>query len=233
MTSRIRNITVDSISAPSVAGFWQEVTGYHLDSEPGEPEAALLAPDGSATLLFIDVPETKTVKNRVHVDIQPTDRSRDEEVERLTALGATQVADHRRPDGTGWVVMTDPEGNEFCVERSAAERGYAGPREGAAPTPSFANVGTLTAQPGRRDEVVALLTRSSDELRRAGCLLYEVGTNDEQPDVVFVAELWTSAEAHRASLQLPSVKAAIAEAMPLLTGDFGGFRFDVAGSPLR
>ncbi len=76
-------------------------------------------------LLFIAVPEGKTVKNRIHFDIQPTDRSRDEEVERLLSLGATLVADHRRPDGSGWVTLADIEGNEFCVERSAARAGLA------------------------------------------------------------------------------------------------------------
>jgi hypothetical protein len=72
------------------------------------------------------VPEPKTVKNRVHLDLVPTDRTRDQEVARVLELGATLVADHRRPDGTGWVVLADPEGNEFCVELSAAERA-AGP----------------------------------------------------------------------------------------------------------
>ena len=72
------------------------------------------------------MPEPKTVKNRVHLDLEPTDRTRDEEVERLLKIGATLVADHRRPDGTGWVVLADPEGNEFCVERSAAERAATG-----------------------------------------------------------------------------------------------------------
>lgn len=67
-------------------------------------------------------PQPKTVKNRVHLDLQPQDRTRDEEVERLLALGATLQGDHRRPDGTGWVTLHDPEGNEFCVERSAGER---------------------------------------------------------------------------------------------------------------
>jgi hypothetical protein len=52
----------------------------------------------------------------------PTDRNRDDKVERLKSLGATEYEDHRKPDGTGWVTMTDPEGNLFCVERSAAER---------------------------------------------------------------------------------------------------------------
>ncbi len=78
-------------------------------------------------LLFIRVPEAKVVKNRVHLDVRPDEGTRDEEVERLLALGATVLADRRRPDGTGWVVLADPEGNEFCVERSAAERAAGSP----------------------------------------------------------------------------------------------------------
>lgn len=98
---------------------------------------------------------------------------------------------------------------------------------------TFANVGTLGTQPGRRGDLVEILTRPNPELAEAGCLLYDVGIDDDEPDTVFVAEVWTSAEAHRASLQLESVKAAIAEAMPLLSGVMGGFRFAVQGSPLR
>ncbi|MFT4084027.1 MAG: putative quinol monooxygenase [Nocardioides sp.] len=98
---------------------------------------------------------------------------------------------------------------------------------------TFANVGTLGAQPGRRDELVAHLTRPGAELAAHGCLLYEVGVNDEEPDTVFVIELWSSAEAHRASLELPAVQESIAAARPLLSGVFGGHRFDVVGSPLR
>ena len=67
------------------------------------------------------MPEPKTVKNRVHVCLEP-DTRRDDEVERLLGLGATLVSDMRRPDGTGWAVLADPVGNEFCVLRSAAER---------------------------------------------------------------------------------------------------------------
>ncbi|GAB2948226.1 hypothetical protein GCM10027280_41200 [Micromonospora polyrhachis] len=52
----------------------------------------------------------------------PTNGSRDDEVERLKGLDATEYEDHRKPDGTGWVTMADPEGNLFCVERSATER---------------------------------------------------------------------------------------------------------------
>lgn len=98
---------------------------------------------------------------------------------------------------------------------------------------TFANVGTLGAAPGRRDELVALLTEHNAALVDVGCLAYEVGVDDEQPDTVFVVELWESAEAHRASLALPQVQAAIARARPLLSGAFGGHRFDVVGSPLR
>jgi predicted enzyme related to lactoylglutathione lyase len=61
------------------------------------------------------------VKNRVHLDWGPTERTRDEEVERIASLGGTIHEDHRRPDGRGWVTMKDPEGNEFCVERSQTE----------------------------------------------------------------------------------------------------------------
>lgn len=98
---------------------------------------------------------------------------------------------------------------------------------------TYANVGTLGAVPGKRDELVARLTSSKPGLSEAGCLLYEVGVSDDEPDTVFVAELWTSEEAHRASLQLPEVQEAIAAARPLLSGQFGGFAFHVVGSPVR
>ena len=73
-------------------------------------------------------PDAKQVKNRLHFDLRPVDGTRDEEVARLLSIGATQVDDQRevRGDGTGWMVLADPEGNEFCVLRSDAERGVAG-----------------------------------------------------------------------------------------------------------
>lgn len=98
---------------------------------------------------------------------------------------------------------------------------------------TFVNVGTLGTVPGRRDELIAHLVQHNDRLAEVGCLAYEVGVNDDDPDTVYVAEFWASADAHRASLALPEVQAAIAAARPLLSGDFGGFRFDVVGSPLR
>ncbi|MFF5496841.1 VOC family protein [Streptomyces aquilus] len=121
MTSLIRHVTIDCADAYGLATFWSKVLDQplHEEDEPGDPMALIEA----AGVLFVSVPETKTAKNRVHFDLQPQDRTRDEEVERLLALGASVVDDQRRPDGTGWVVMADPEGNEFCVERSQAERG--------------------------------------------------------------------------------------------------------------
>jgi catechol 2,3-dioxygenase-like lactoylglutathione lyase family enzyme len=120
MTSTIRHTTIACADAYALGSFWSEVLGLpvHEDDHPGDEEALI----EGAGLLFVTVPEPKTVRNRVHLDIQPQDRTRDEEVERLIALGAKLFDDQRRPDGTGWVVLSDPEGNEFCVERSAGER---------------------------------------------------------------------------------------------------------------
>ena len=120
MTVRIRTITFDCRDPYLLAGFWSQVTGFAEDpgdtNHPDDPEGLLLAPDGSLALLFIGVPEKKQVKNRVHLDLAPpSPDQRDEEVRRITALGATIVDDRRKPDGTGWVVLADPEGNEFCV----------------------------------------------------------------------------------------------------------------------
>jgi len=82
--------------------------------------------DGTQRLLFIEIPDDKQVKNRVHLDLKPAQGvTRELELERLLALGAREVADRRRPDGSGWVVLADPEGNEFCILRSDAERAAA------------------------------------------------------------------------------------------------------------
>jgi len=123
----INHVNFDSHDPYTIGSFWAEALGSSLqdDDEPGDPAAMVLArtnAGGEVGVLFEQVPDDKVVKNRVHLDVWPTDRTRDEEVEHLVRLGASVVADRRRPDGTGWVVMSDPEGNEFCVERGAAER---------------------------------------------------------------------------------------------------------------
>jgi hypothetical protein len=127
MTVRIRTITFDCKEPYQLASFWSEVTGFTEDPDdinlPEHTEALLVGPDGTPNLLFIRVPEPKQVKNRVHLDLTPPDAdpaTRDAELERILGLGATMVADHRRPDQTGWVVLADPEGNEFCLERGVS-----------------------------------------------------------------------------------------------------------------
>ena len=118
----VQNITIDSADPYRLALFWSEVMGapLHEEDRPGDPETMVVLPS-EPVLFFQRVPEPKQVKNRVHLCLRP-DGPRDAEVERLLGIGATMVADHRRPDGTGWAVLADPEGNEFCVLRSAAER---------------------------------------------------------------------------------------------------------------
>lgn len=122
MTSLIRHITVDCADPYALASFWAKALEGSLadDDFPGDPEATVIT--SAVTLLFVRVDDRKSVKNRVHLDLQPQDRTRDEEVRRLLSLGATLHGDHRRPDGTGWVTLNDPESNEFCVERSVLER---------------------------------------------------------------------------------------------------------------
>jgi catechol 2,3-dioxygenase-like lactoylglutathione lyase family enzyme len=126
MTAHIRHITFDCTDAFTLARFWEQVTGYTEDPDdpnlPDDPEMLIVPPGGGAGLLFVPVPEPKTAKNRIHFDLVPVDRTRDQEVDRLLSIGATLSDDRRLPDGKGWVVLADPEGNEFCVERSAAER---------------------------------------------------------------------------------------------------------------
>ncbi|CAM3400762.1 VOC family protein [Kibdelosporangium persicum] len=122
MASTIHNVSLDALDAYGLAQFWSKVYGKPVgdDDHPGDPEVAIDL-GGGMNMFFQQVPEAKAIKNRMHICLRP-DTTRDEEVVRLLELGATIFEDHRRPDGLGWVVMHDPEGNEFCVERSAAER---------------------------------------------------------------------------------------------------------------
>jgi uncharacterized protein (TIGR03086 family) len=126
MAARIKSITFDCADPYRLAQFWSQLTGFGEHPEngnaPDDPEALLISPDGSLALLFIPVPEPKHVKNRVHLDLVPLASGRDDEVDQLLRIGARMVDDQRRPDGGGWVVLADPEGNEFCIERSDAER---------------------------------------------------------------------------------------------------------------
>ncbi|GLX02841.1 VOC family protein [Microtetraspora sp. NBRC 16547] len=120
----IYTMTVDCARPYELAQWWSTALGWPLvDSEPEDDEVMLDRPDGPPHLLFIKVPEGKTIKNRLHFDVGGIDgATRDQEVARLVGLGAKEYEDHRNPDGSGWVTLLDPEGNEFCVCRTEAER---------------------------------------------------------------------------------------------------------------
>lgn len=126
MALRLSHVSVDARDAYAQSRWWAEVLGWSEDPEdpnlPGHEECMIFSLDGRRRLLFIEVPEARTVKNRLHLDLAPTDASREAEVERLQGLGATWLADHRRPDGSGWVTLADPEGKELCVLTSDLDR---------------------------------------------------------------------------------------------------------------
>ena len=125
MTAFIAHTTIDCHNAYALSEWWKPVLGYaDLEGDPNEPghaECMIRDPESGHRLLFIEVPDAKQVKNRIHLDLRPVEGTRDEELARLTGLGAAVVADRRNSDGTGWVVLADPEGNEFCILRSDAE----------------------------------------------------------------------------------------------------------------
>jgi catechol 2,3-dioxygenase-like lactoylglutathione lyase family enzyme len=112
MACRFTELIVDARDSEAQARFWSEVLGWRAAERDGLH--FLTPPDPSIPLMvFVPVPEGKSVKNRLHIDVSPTDGTRDEEVDRLLAVGATR-ADVGQGD-VGWVVLQDPEGNEFCV----------------------------------------------------------------------------------------------------------------------
>ena len=117
MYASILNITIDCADAQAQARFWSAVTGWpaeEQDSTPGHVEYAVTAPSpGMPRLYFTTVPESKPGKNRIHLDLVPP-ADQEAELARLTGLGARVLAE--QPPGASWVIMADPEGNEFCLE---------------------------------------------------------------------------------------------------------------------
>ena len=106
---------IDCADPAALARFWSEALGYRVEDTADPDEIPIGPKDGPGTrILFLRVPEEKTIKNRFHLDLRPDDQHT--EVERLLALGARKI-DIGQGTQT-WVVMADPEGNEFCILRN-------------------------------------------------------------------------------------------------------------------
>lgn len=129
----IHEITFDAVDPHELARFWARLLEREIrpGDMPADDSVLVVEGPGQPGLLFLRVPEAKSAKNRIHFDIWPTTTTRDEQIQRALQLGAIQLVDRRRPDGSGWVVLADPEGNEFCIGSSAAER--AARRDGTNP----------------------------------------------------------------------------------------------------
>lgn len=128
MTVRLSHTTIDAHDAYALSEWWRVVLDYRMDpedpNEPGHEECMIHDPDTGHRLLFIEVPDEVLPAKRIHLDVRPRERTQEDEVAWLTAQGAGLVADRRGQygPGSGWVTLADPEGNQFCVLRSEAER---------------------------------------------------------------------------------------------------------------
>jgi catechol 2,3-dioxygenase-like lactoylglutathione lyase family enzyme len=121
MACRISELVIDCADPERLAAFWSEVLGYvELCREDGSIE---IGPPGvgfggpQPTLVLLPSRDPRPAKLRLHIDVNATDRDQDAELERLLALGA-RPADVGQTDAASWHVLTDPEGNEFCLLRA-------------------------------------------------------------------------------------------------------------------
>jgi catechol 2,3-dioxygenase-like lactoylglutathione lyase family enzyme len=119
MTSKLTEVLIDCADGEQLAAFWCEVLGWKVLDRDDDGTLEIGDGEGGITLLFVPVPERKTIKNRIHLDVVPVGGDQDAEVERVIALGAQRI-DIGQGDVT-WVVLADPEGNEFCILRSMDE----------------------------------------------------------------------------------------------------------------
>jgi hypothetical protein len=108
----IANITFDCADATELAGFWSAVLDRPVDAGANTFFATIGSADAGPTLMFLKVPESKTTKNRCHLDLRTDDR--EAECKRVRDLGAAHVAEHD-DYGLRWTVLRDPSGNEFCI----------------------------------------------------------------------------------------------------------------------
>jgi hypothetical protein len=113
MGSRFTELIVDCADPRTLAAFWAAVLGWEPRNADDEGVELVGPPGAGPLLVFLRVPEPKTVKNRLHIDVNPVGCDQAEEVERLLALGARRI--NVGQGEPAWVVLADPEGNEFCV----------------------------------------------------------------------------------------------------------------------
>ncbi|SCG60731.1 VOC family protein [Micromonospora inositola] len=117
MTSVWESLTVDAQDPSRLAHWWAEALGYQVITEKPDEVEIRKAPDQAPGIVFVPVTEPKTTKNRLHIDLRPADQ--EAEVERLVDMGARHVDIGQ--GGVEWTVLSDPEGNEFCVLREREE----------------------------------------------------------------------------------------------------------------
>jgi predicted enzyme related to lactoylglutathione lyase len=121
MANRITSLCVDCTDAHLLAAFWTQVLGWQITGDDEEGVRIQASPDATFAIDFLVVPDgPKVVKNRLHLDVNPTDCDQVEELHRLLALGARPVEVGQSSDSVPvtWHVLADPEGNEFCLLRS-------------------------------------------------------------------------------------------------------------------
>ena len=127
MTSRFTELAIDCADPHALARFWCAVLGYEVLDEEEDGVVTIGAPASAdeqprpgpvpPTLTFARVPEGKVGKNRLHLDLSPSDQDQDAEVRRVLELGARH-ADVGQAGDEPWVCLADPEGNEFCILRT-------------------------------------------------------------------------------------------------------------------
>jgi predicted enzyme related to lactoylglutathione lyase len=116
MPVRLHHIVIDTHDLPGLARFWAQALGWRILSEREREIVIGPAEDAPVGMCFMPVTGAKTVKNRVHLDLTSSAADRDQEIDRLLALGARRV-DIGQTGAESWTVLADPEGNEFCVIR--------------------------------------------------------------------------------------------------------------------
>jgi catechol 2,3-dioxygenase-like lactoylglutathione lyase family enzyme len=126
MAASVSHTTINCLDAYAASEWWKRLLAYTDvpgdPNQPGHQQCMIVDPRTGHRLLFIEVADLQDPVGRMHLDLAAVELTRDEEIERALGLGAREVADRRRPDGSGWMVLEDPMGNRFCLVRSDAER---------------------------------------------------------------------------------------------------------------